>query len=224
MALTLKAVVLSIFFYSLSAAIYFFAAGRWDLPLAWAYFTMNCMISLVLVVALGVKDSGLLKERVKPGPGERDKLFRPVSTLMSVVTMIVAGVDAGRKHWWPAMPAWLQIMALVLVFVGMLFLTWALLTNSFFSIAVRLQPDRQQVLVTSGPYAIVRHPGYTGGFLYLFFSGLALGSWWATLTTIPAMVLTVRRTLLEETMLRDGLPGYNEYTQRVRYRVLPGVW
>ena len=62
------------------------------------------------------------------------------------------------------------------------------------------------------------------GFLYLFFTGLALGSWWATLATIPAVVLTVRRTLLEEAMLREGLPGYKEYAERVRYRVLPGVW
>jgi protein-S-isoprenylcysteine O-methyltransferase Ste14 len=224
MALILKAVVATIVFYYLSATIYFFAAGRWDLALAWTYFTMNCLVSLALVVGLGLKDPGLLKERLKPGPGERDKLFRPVSTLMSVVTMVVAGVDAGRKHWWPVVPEWLQIVGLSFVFVGMLFLTWALFTNSFFSIAVRLQPYRQQVLVTSGPYAMVRHPGYTGGFLYLFFTGLALGSWWATLTTIPAIVLTVRRTLLEEAMLREGLPGYSEYAVRVRYRVLPGVW
>jgi protein-S-isoprenylcysteine O-methyltransferase Ste14 len=224
MALILKAALATILLYYLSAAIYFFAAGRWDLTLAWTYFTMNCLVSLVLVVGLGLKDPGLLKERIKPGPGERDKLFRPVGTLMSVATMVVAGVDAGRRHWWPVVPEWLQMLGLALVLVGMLFLSWALLTNSFFSIAVRLQPDRQQMLVTSGPYAIVRHPGYTGGFLYLFFTGLALGSWWATLTTIPAMVLTVRRTLLEEAMLREGLPGYNEYAARVRYRVLPGIW
>ena len=224
MALILKAAVATIFFYYLSAAVYFFAAGRWGLTLAWTYFTMNCLVSLVLVVGLGVKDPGLLKERIKPGPGERDKLFRPVSMMMSAVTMVVAGVDAGRKHWWPVVPEWLQIAGLIFVFVGMLFLTWALFTNSFFSVAVRLQPDRQQVLVTSGPYAMVRHPGYTGGFLYLFFTALALGSWWATLTMIPAIVLTVRRTFLEEAMLREGLPGYNEYAARVRYRVLPGVW
>jgi len=224
MKLILKAAVATIFLYYLSAAIYFFAAGRWDLTLAWAYFTMNCAVSLVLVVGLGVKDPGLLKERMKPGPGERDKLFRPVSTVMSVVTVVVAGVDAGRRHWWPVVPERLQFVALILVFIGMLFLTWALFTNSFFSVAVRLQPDRQQVLVTSGPYAIVRHPGYTGGFLYLLFTGLALGSWWATLTMIPAVVLTVRRTFLEEAMLREGLPGYSEYAARVRYRVVPGIW
>jgi protein-S-isoprenylcysteine O-methyltransferase Ste14 len=97
-------------------------------------------------------------------------------------------------------------------------------TNSFFSLAVRLQPDRKQKVVTSGPYAVVRHPGYTGGFLYLIFNGLALGSWWAILTAIPMLALTIRRTLLEDAMLRRGLEGYGEYATSVRYRLIPGIW
>lgn len=96
--------------------------------------------------------------------------------------------------------------------------------NPFFSLAVRLQPDRNQAVVSRGPYAIVRHPGYTGGILYLIFTGLALGSWWATFATILVLALRVRRTMLEDAMLRAGLNGYHEYAVRVRFRLLPGVW
>lgn len=98
-----------------------------------------------------------------------------------------------------------------------------MLANSFFSIAVRLQPDRNQVVVSRGPYQYVPHPGYTGGILYLLFGGLALGSWWASLTAIPALALTVRRTLLEDSMLHAGLPGYADYAKKVSFRLTPGI-
>jgi protein-S-isoprenylcysteine O-methyltransferase Ste14 len=118
----------------------------------------------------------------------------------------------------------LQATSLLLVFAGLLMLIWAMLANPFFSSAVRLQPDRKQVLVSTGPYRLVRHPGYTGGILYLIFTSLALGSWWAELLAIPMLVLTLRRALMEDSMLRDGLEGYRDYSVKVRFRLIPGVW
>jgi len=88
---------------------------------------------------------------------------------------------------------------------------------------VRLQPDRGKVMVRSGPYAMVRHPGHTVGLGYLAMNGLALGSWWAGLATLPMIVLTLRRTLLEDKMLQCGLADYEEYAKDVRHRFVPGI-
>jgi protein-S-isoprenylcysteine O-methyltransferase Ste14 len=102
--------------------------------------------------------------------------------------------------------------------------TWAMLVNRFFSRAVRLQPDRGQQVVTSGPYRLVRHPGYSGGLLLLLSGGFALGSWIAMVPILLMLPLMVRRTLIEERMLANALPGYTEYMRQVRFRIIPGVW
>lgn len=219
-----KVFVTTVVYYTLASAIYFVAAGRSDLLLAWLYFTMNAAVGFGLVLVLGRKDPGLLQERLKPGPGERDKIFKAVNTTLMVIQLVIAGVDVGRRHWSPSVSPGLQVTSLLLVFAGLLILTWAILANPFFSSAVRLQPDRKQVLVNVGPYRFVRHPGYTGGILYLVFTGLALGSWWAELLAIPMLVLTLRRSLLEDAMLREGLEGYRDYSAKVRFRLIPGIW
>ena len=108
--------------------------------------------------------------------------------------------------------------------MGMALTTWAMLVNRFFSSAVRLQPDRGQQVVTSGPYRLVRHPGYSGGLLLLLCVGLGPGSWIAIASILLVPPLMVRRTLIEERMLASALPGYADYMQRVRSRIVPGVW
>jgi protein-S-isoprenylcysteine O-methyltransferase Ste14 len=219
-----KAIVSTVLYYSIASVLYFVAAGRWDLPLAWLYFIVNAAVGFGLVLVLGRKDPGLLQERLKPGPGEKDRIFKAVNTTLMAIQFVIAGFDAGRRHWAPGVSPALQVTSLLLVFGGLLMLTWAMLANPFFSSAVRLQPDRKQVLVSTGPYRLVRHPGYTGGILYLIFTGLALGSWWAESLAIPMLILTLRRTRMEDSMLRDGLEGYGDYSAKVRFRLIPGVW
>ena len=158
-------------------AIYFGSAGRTDLPLAWAYFGINLGVGVIFIIVLERVNPGLIAERFKPGPGEQDRVFKIGSSILMVLMLVVAGFDAGRYHWSGAIAPWLQIAALVSVFLGYLFMTWATLVNRFFSSAVRLQTDRGQVVIDSGPYQFVRHPGYTGAIPYLAFGGLALGSW-----------------------------------------------
>jgi protein-S-isoprenylcysteine O-methyltransferase Ste14 len=219
-----KAIVSTALYYTIASVLYFVAAGRWNLPLAWLYFIVNAAVGFGLVLVLGRKDPGLLQERLKPGPGEKDKIFKAVNTTLVAIQLVIAGFDTGRRHWAPRVSPALQATSLFLVFAGLLMLIWAMLANPFFSSAVRLQPDRKQVLVSTGPYRLVRHPGYTGGILYLIFTGLALGSWWAELLAIPMLILTLRRTLKEDSMLRDGLEGYRDYSAKVRFRLIPGVW
>jgi protein-S-isoprenylcysteine O-methyltransferase Ste14 len=101
---------------------------------------------------------------------------------------------------------------------------WAMISNAYFSTAVRIQADRGQQVCSSGPYLYVRHPGYVGFFFQALSVPLLLGSFWALLFAIPIAALMVIRTTLEDRMLQEELPGYKEYTQEVKYRLLPGVW
>jgi protein-S-isoprenylcysteine O-methyltransferase Ste14 len=208
-----------------SAAIFFVCAGRTDLPLAWVYFGLNLGVGVVFTFVLELVSPGLMAERFKPGPGERDRVFKSGTFIFTMVMLVVAGLDVGRYHWsGPAAPG-LQIAALAVVFLGYGLMMWATLTNRFFSSAVRLQADRGQVVIDSGPYQFVRHPGYAGAIPYLAFGGLALGSWLAAvLSGVPLLVILLRRTLLEDKMLREGLAGYQEYAARVEYRLIPGIW
>ena len=219
-----KVLVVSIAFYSLTALLYFLCAGRFDLPLAWCYFVGNAVFGLGTVAIADARSPGFAQERIKPAPGEQDRLFKPAGMLCSFAVLMLAGIDVGRFHWRPAVDWRLQLLALILHLAALLLVCWAMLANAYFSSAVRLQPDRGQVLVRNGPYAFVRHPGYTGGILYLALNGLALGSWWAGLAGIPMIILTFRRTVLEDRMLQSGLAGYAEYAKEVRYRLLPGIW
>ena len=128
--------------------------------------------------------------------------------------LLLAGLDVGRLHWSAKVPFQLQILGLVGFAMGMGLTTWAMLANRFFSSAVRLQPDRGQHVVTSGPYGVVRHPGYSGGLLLLLSIGLALGSWIAIVPILLIVPFMVRRTLIEERMLATALPGDADYMQR----------
>jgi protein-S-isoprenylcysteine O-methyltransferase Ste14 len=114
---------------------------------------------------------------------------------------------------------------LIISLSGYSITAWAVLTNRFFSSAVRLQPDRQQVVIDTGPYAYLRHPGYSGAIPYMILGPLALSSWLSTiLGGIPLLIIIFRRIILEDAMLRSGLPGYAEYAARVKYRLIPGIW
>ena len=219
-----KTIVVSVIFYSLSAAVYFLAAGRLDLSFGWAYFALNAIFGLSAVAMAESKSPGFAQERLRPAPGEKDRIFKPVGSLGSIALLVIAGLDVGRFHWAPSVGFGLQLAAFLLNMAGLFLVCWAMVVNSFFSSAVRLQPERGQVVVNSGPYSVVRHPGYTGGIVYLALNGLALGSWWAGLAAVPMLILTIRRTTLEDAMLQSGLAGYSDYSMRVRYRLLPGIW
>jgi protein-S-isoprenylcysteine O-methyltransferase Ste14 len=102
--------------------------------------------------------------------------------------------------------------------------TWAEAVNKFFEPTVRIQTDRGQTVIDSAPYATVRHPGYVGGLLFAVGTALGLGSLWALIPAGIACLLLILRTQWEDQTLQAELPGYREYTERVRYKLIPGVW
>ncbi len=137
--------------------------------------------------------------------------------------VIVAGLDH-RFGWSPVFPTWLTLLGFISIAWGYAFSVWALVENRFFSSVVRIQTDRGHLVCDTGPYRIVRHPGYAGNILPLAGIVLALGSIWTLIPAMVALIITVIRTTLEDQTLQDELPGYREYAQRVRYRLIPGIF
>ena len=137
---------------------------------------------------------------------------------------MTTGLDAIRFGPTIPIPLFIQVTALVVFAFGYGFATWAALSNPFFATVVRIQDDRNHSVVSSGPYALVRHPGYAGVLLSHLAVPFALGSIWASLPAAVGTVFFVVRTSREDRMLRDRLVGYREYQARVRWRLLPGVW
>jgi protein-S-isoprenylcysteine O-methyltransferase Ste14 len=140
-----------------------------------------------------------------------------------LATLIVAALDDGRFHWLP-LPWWVCVLGYALLIIGMLGVTWAESVNKFFERTVRIQTDRGHHVIDSGPYAIVRHPGYVFISILLVSTPLALGSLWALIPAVLACLVLIVRTVLEDRTLREELAGYEKYAQRVRYRLIPGVW
>ena len=206
------------------AAVLFGAAGTLAAPMFWAYLVLFAVLCLTASAAVYLLSPDLVKERVRPGDGEQDRVTVPALNLLMFAQLLLAGLDVGRLHWSATVPFPLQIFGLIGFATGMGLTTWAMLVNRFFSSAVRLQPDRGQQVVASGPYRLVRHPGYSGGLLLLLSAGIALGSWIAIVPILLIVPFLVRRTLIEERMLTSALPGYVDYMRRVRSRIVPGIW
>jgi len=139
-----------------------------------------------------------------------------------LVLYSVTGLDF--RFSWSHIPVIIQLGAVVGVVLGYILSGWAMVVNAFFSAVVRIQKERNQTVVSGGPYRVVRHPGYLGGILTLLSTPIMLGSLWALLPAGFVVGLTVVRTFLEDKTLQEELNGYKDYSKTVRYRLLPGVW
>jgi protein-S-isoprenylcysteine O-methyltransferase Ste14 len=153
-----------------------------------------------------------------------DKVLAPLMALSVGYPMVaVAGLDH-RYDWSSEFPLWLIALGFILISLGYAFATWALAENRFFSSVVRIQTDRGHVVCDTGPYRVVRHPGYAGNILALLGIVLALGSVWTLIPAAVASIIAVTRTVLEDRTLQGELPGYREYARRVRYRLIPWIF
>jgi protein-S-isoprenylcysteine O-methyltransferase Ste14 len=208
-------------FFILAALALFGAAGTLAIVSFWIYLAI---FAVVLIVALVWLDPGLLRERFRPGgrappPGLR------IFTVTTFLHWIAAGLDRGRFHWTDDVPAWLQGAGLIVFAGGYALCLWAMEENKFFSPVVRIQSERGQYVVSTGPYAFVRHPGYVAGVLILISSGIALGSWLsAAILVVLGLPFLIQRAIAEDHVLHTELPGYTDYARRVRWRLVPGLW
>ena len=205
------AYVQSALFLVLMAIALFASAGT----LAVAGFWLYLAIQLAAVVASFVLLSpDLIRERMRPG-GQRPPLGLHLAIIVLFGAFVVAGLDRGRLHWSDHVPPWLQALSLLLVAASYAFVFCAMVVNHFFSSIVRIQTDRGQHVVTSGPYAYIRHPGYLGGLFIVLCGGPALGSWLAAaILVVCGLPFLMHRAISEDRILRAELPGYEEYAGR----------
>lgn len=190
----------------------------------WVFLGLTLALS-VLMSNLYKKYPELLEERKKAV-----KLAKPVDKALTVLiglalpaTLLLSGFDK-RWGWTGTLPASISMAAFVVMTASSALTYWAMSTNRFFSSYARIQVDREQVVITTGPYAYVRHPGYSGAILYNLAIPILLGSKFALGAGIVFCLLIVVRTKLEDHMLQKGLKGYREYAERVRYRLIPFIW
>ena len=202
----------------------FFVAGRWNYWQAWIYTTLN-MIILILMGTLLTKNTELVEERLNPKEGMKgwDKFYFAVTTPLYVIALVIGGLDA-RFGWTTDLPLTIYWASVLLYLLGQAIFLWARYTNNYFSSVVRIQTDRGQTVCKQGPYHYVRHHGYVGGFLFTITLGLLLGSWWASIPQVIAALMIIWRTAREDKTLQAELPGYAEFTQETKYRLVPGIW
>jgi protein-S-isoprenylcysteine O-methyltransferase Ste14 len=184
------------------------------------------MAAALAIIILFKNKTDLLKERLKPGPGMKswDKVFWVFNFLLYFAVIIIGPLDAGRFMLSPELPISIYIISYVAHVVGYWLILWAMWTNNFFSSVVRIQKDRGQKVIQSGPYRIVRHPGYVATFLIAPSTAIILGSLWALIPAILWVIAIIIRTALEDKTLQKELEGYKEYAKKVRYRLIPGIW
>jgi len=223
--LTRRMMLGSILVPAATAAFIFALAGRIDYWQGWVYILLNLAILVLTYVALSDRKD-LIQERLKPGKGMKrwDKIYYIVSSPTYFIAIAVASLDAGRFHLEPQVPLAIIIFGIMICCAGHLLLLWAKRVNRFFSSVVRIQTDRGQTVCKEGPYRFVRHPGYVGGMLFGMATPLVLASFWALIPAAVGAMLVILRTYLEDRTLQKELPGYLEYTNQVRYRLLPKIW
>lgn len=207
-------------------SILFLAAGRLDWTPGWVYLGMNALTQLISAAVLIPRRPDMLAERsrVREGTKSWDRVLAPAIILFGTFAVLVtAGLDA-RFRWTGTIPKGLWELGLALAFASQMFVLWAMASNPFFATTVRIQEDRGHTVTSGGPYGLVRHPGYAGSLIYTLAVPFVLCSWWTYLPALLTIALIVVRTGLEDRTLKNELPGYQEYTASVRYRLIAGVW
>ncbi|UAA37950.1 isoprenylcysteine carboxylmethyltransferase family protein [Paraneptunicella aestuarii] len=214
--------------YTIIPLVLFICGGELGWWQAWLYSLLLIISGIGGRIWAEQKHPGLTAERqnsenirnAKPW----DKILAPLMAIsISFPMVIVAGLDH-RFGWSADFPLWINLIGFILISAGYAFGTWALIENRFFSSVVRIQIDRGHKVCSSGPYQFVRHPGYAGVVLASFGIVLAMGSMWSLLPAVVASIIALIRTALEDQTLQKELPGYQEYAQRVRYRLIPGIY
>lgn len=217
MAVLLRVVVME----GAMAAVLFSSAGRLDLPWFWVLLGVH---GSMLWAGMRRIDADLFEERLRPGPGGRSRQIRLLAAPMILGHLLVAGMDVGRFDWSGPIPLGVRLVALAAYTAAVGLSVWSMVANRFFSPVVRIQAERGHHVISTGPYGYLRHPGYAGLMVGGLTGGVVLGSWWSLVPMVPLAVLFLWRTSMEDRFLIEGLEGYADYTSRVRYRLLPGLW
>jgi protein-S-isoprenylcysteine O-methyltransferase Ste14 len=203
------------------------AAGTLQWPAAWAFMALLFGGSLVITRMLARHDPALLRERMKP-PIQKDqppwdRVLMLLLIPLWLAWLVLMGLDAVRFGW-SAVPVWLQWIGAAGVALALWIWHRTFQVNTFASAAVRIQTEREHKVVSTGPYAIVRHPMYAGALIFFPSTALLLGSWWGLAAAFVLAGILAVRTVMEDRELHHRLDGYRPYAARVRYRLIPLIW
>jgi protein-S-isoprenylcysteine O-methyltransferase Ste14 len=209
------------------SALLFGAAGTIWWPAGWAYLILFVTGALWITLLLAQHDPALLAERMK-SPVQKDQPFwDKVFLLVMIVAwcgwLVLMGLDAVRFRW-SVMPVWLQCAGGALMVLSFRMFARVFRENTFLSAVVKIQTERGHRVISTGPYAVVRHPLYAAVLIYLPATAVLLGSWYGLAASFALSGGIAFRTAMEDRELRRGLEGYTEYAARVRYRLIPFVW
>jgi protein-S-isoprenylcysteine O-methyltransferase Ste14 len=205
----------------------FLPAGTLAWAAGWAFMIMFFSFTVAASIWLFKQNPDLLKERMeglsKADEKSWDKALMTVIAIVFFAWLVFMPLDAVRFGWSQA-PIWVQIMGAIILFCSFCVFYLAYKANPYLSPAIRIQKDRGQQVVSSGPYRYVRHPLYAGFMLFVPGTTLLLGSWYGLILGLVLVALTACRAVMEERALRDELKGYEEYMTKVKYRLIPFIW
>jgi protein-S-isoprenylcysteine O-methyltransferase Ste14 len=200
----------------------FFSAGTTNYWQAWVYLGLGTVSSVLLTLTV-IKDPVLLESRTRFGPTAETRTIQRIIVLCAgfpaVAAFIVPGLD--RRFGWSIVPPWLSIVGDILILASMWMVYRVFKENSFGSSTVEIARDQQ--VISTGPYALVRNPMYSSAAVYFIALSLALGSFWGLIPSVLTILGLVWRLLDEEKFLANNLPGYQEYCAKVRWHLIPGI-
>ncbi|CAN7450631.1 methyltransferase family protein [Mesorhizobium sp. LjNodule214] len=221
-----KLILQTFVWFGVMGALLFLSAGTLNWPGAWVYLAVMVGLSLTLGVSLARRDPGLMNERLSPpiqkNQAAADKILLSVLLLAMFAWQAIMGLD--YRFGWSAVPVWVQGIGSAILLLGIWICYRTMLENSFAAPVVKIQEERGQHVITTGPYSYVRHPMYAGAILFFAGTALLLGSWWGLASVLVFVILLAVRIFIEEKTLRTGLQGYDDYAANVRYRLIPLVW
>ena len=225
--ITLRVIVLTLTVVVVIPFLPLLISRQWDWWEAWIYAFISILGYAISRALAARRHPDLLAERARflrhEGAKTWDKYLSPIVGLGSGLVLLVVGLDA-LYGWSPPFSLPVKLLALFAILAGYILGTLALMENRFFSSMVRIQTERGHRVVSSGPYGWIRHPGYAGALLTYLATPFFLDSRWALLPAVFITIVLIIRTRLEDKALQDELEGYRAYAERVRYRLLPGVW
>jgi protein-S-isoprenylcysteine O-methyltransferase Ste14 len=221
----LKITIQTIFTSLFCIAAIFIPAGTLKWTEAWIFIILYGVGVTAAILWMKKKAPDLLKERMKKKTDTKswDKIFRAVYSIFLLVLIVLPGFDAVRFRW-SHVPVAVKILGFIGYIPGAAIAFWAMRENAFLSDVVRIQEDRGHTVCTTGPYKYVRHPMYMGVILLMLCFPFSLGSLYTLIPAVIIVILFFIRTALEDKTLQQELPGYKEYAQNVRYRLIPGIW
>jgi protein-S-isoprenylcysteine O-methyltransferase Ste14 len=224
---TLRAIVQMVLVIFIAPLIPMLISGQWSWWEAWAYAIISSLTFIISRVLAGRRHPDLIAERARflqaKDTKPWDKILAPLLGLGSIVILIVAGLDK-YYGWSSGFSLGAKLVALVVLLLGYIFSSSAIVENRFFSGTVRIQSERGHHVVSTGPYRFVRHPGYAGALWGYLVIPLLLDSAWAFIPAVLLVGVLILRTALEDKTLQEELPGYKEFAQKTRYRLVPGLW